>query len=317
MEGNLKSQRAFTLVELLVVIAIIGILIALLLPAVQAAREAARRMQCTNNLKQIGLAMHNYHGSMKCLPFASAYNAGPYYQNVGTWAAFILPYLELQTHYDLFDFTHPMKYDSDATNREAVTTVVAVYLCPSDPQSSEPIMDNRCDWNPSPSMTSCYLVSMGPTIPDQCMFCEDTQPSATNWCCQGYNYGTTNPTNNSTGMFGRYPGKVRFGHVTDGLSSTFMAGETLPAHSIHNVAFGGNFPMCGTQIPLNLMEGKGGTSHSDNPHYRVQGFKSLHPGGANFLMGDGSVHFMPETIDYQLYNALGTRAGGEVAEMPE
>ena len=137
MAPRQRPTLGFTLVELLVVIAIIGILIALLLPAVQAAREAARRMQCTNNLKQIGLAMHNYHDSMKCLPFASAYNAGPFYQNVGTWAAFILPYLELQTHYDLFDFTHPMKYDSDSTNKEAVTTVVAVYLCPSDPQSSE------------------------------------------------------------------------------------------------------------------------------------------------------------------------------------
>ncbi len=307
MPGRLFRRAGFTLVELLVVIAIIGILIALLLPAVQAAREAARRMQCTNHMKQIGVAMHNYHTAMKVLPFASGYNVA----QTGTWAAFILPYLELQTLYDRFDFRLDMK---DPANEEAVTTVVATFICPSDPAGSDPIMDNRCSFNPSPSMTSWYLVSMGPTEPDRCDFCPEEKPS---YCCQGYNYGTRDPPDNSTGMFGRYPGRRRFDDVLDGLSGTFMAGETLPGHSIHNVAFGGNFPLCGTQIPLNTMEGKGGTTHSDNPHYRVQGFKSLHPGGANFLLGDGSVHFISESIDYALYNALGTRDGGEVASVPE
>ena len=304
-----RIRPGFTLVELLVVIAIIGILIALLLPAVQAAREAARRMQCTNNLKQIGLALHNYHGAMGCLPFASAYNVAP---NTGTWAAFVLPYLELQPLYDQFDFNRNMK---DPVNQLAVTTVVAAYICPSDPAGGNPIMPNRCSWNPSPSMTLWYPVCMGPTHPDQCVFCTEGNPS---YCCQGNNYGTTNPPNNFTGMFGRYPSKIKFRDVQDGLTNTLMAGETLPSHSIHNVAFGGNFPMCGTSIPLNVMEGKGAEqTHAGQPHYMVQGFKSLHPGGANFLLGDGSVRFLPESIDYRLYNALGTRDGGEVAAIPE
>jgi prepilin-type N-terminal cleavage/methylation domain-containing protein len=306
MEAHRKSDRGFTLVELLVVIAIIGILIALLLPAVQAAREAARRAQCTNNLKQLGLAVHNYHSAVRCVPFASAYIVA----RTGTWLAFILPYLEQQSLYNRFDFKLDMK---DAANQEAVTTVVTGYICPSDPQGSEPIMPDRCDWNPTPSMVSWYLGSMGPTQPDLCAFCGETNPS---YCCQGGNYGTS-PANSTAGMFGRYPGRIRFEDVRDGLSRTFMAGETLPGHSIHNVAFGGNFPMCGTEIPLNTMEGKGTRTHSDNLHYRVQGFKSLHPGGANFVLGDGGVHFVAETIDYKVYNQLGTRDGGETAQLPD
>src|SRR5688572_16961948 len=107
-----RAPRAFTLVELLVVIAIIGILVALLLPAVQAAREAARRMQCGNNLKQIGLASHNYHGAHDVLPFG----ASGIQSNTpgGTWGAFLLPHMEQTTAYDLFDFKLPMNHANNA-----------------------------------------------------------------------------------------------------------------------------------------------------------------------------------------------------------
>jgi len=302
-----RRPSAFTLVELLVVIAIIGILIALLLPAVQAAREAARRMECSNKLKQIGIALHNYHTARGCLPFASAYNTG----QAGTWAAFILPYLELQTLYDQFDFNLNMR---DPKNKVAVTTPVSAYICPSDPAAGDPILPNRCDFNPTPSMALWYPVCMGPTKPDRCDFCSQPNPS---YCCQGENYGTGKPYGGA-GMFGRYPTKFAFRDVKDGLTGTIMAGETLPSHSIHNVAFGANFPMCGTTIPLNTMEGKNAVQdHAGQPHYRVQGFKSLHPGGANFLLGDGSVRFFGEFIDYRLYNELGTREGGEVVKVPD
>lgn len=307
----LRRRAAFTLVELLVVITIIGILIALLLPAVQAAREAARRMQCTNNLKQIGLALHNYHCSVGCLPFASAWSVA----QTGTWAAFILPYLEQQPLYDQFDFSKNMK---DPLNEPAVTTVVSAYICPTDPRGRDPIMDYRCNSNPSPSMTLWYPVSMGPTHNYHCVFCAEGKSSPTDpdsYCCQGWSYGTLNPSDNSTGMFGRYPSRTRLDDVKDGLSNTIMAGETLPGHCIHNVAFGDNFPLAGTTIPINVMEGKGTTTHGTNPHQRCCGYKSLHPGGANFVMGDGSVHFLPESVNYRLYNELGTRSGGEVATL--
>src|SRR5262245_37434001 len=103
-------RRGFTLVELLVVIAIIGILVALLLPAVQAARESARRVQCANNVKQVSLALFNYSTQQRTFPFAVSWD-----RNTGTWAAFILPFMERQAHFDLFDFTQSMEHANNAT----------------------------------------------------------------------------------------------------------------------------------------------------------------------------------------------------------
>ncbi len=122
------AARGFTLVELLVVIAIIGVLVSLLLPAVQSAREAARRMQCSNNLKQIGLALHNYHTINDALPAGSggpAPGAWPDYEVMATWPAAILPQLEQQNHFDLFNFDVPPNH---ADNLQAVTTPVTVYV---------------------------------------------------------------------------------------------------------------------------------------------------------------------------------------------
>ena len=300
-----REASGFTLIELLVVIAIIGVLIALLLPAVQSARETARQIQCTNNLKQIALALHNYHEARGELPFASGYTVS----QTGTWAAFILPQLERQDVYDRFDFNKNMK---DPANRVAVTSVVSAYICPSDPVGSNPVLPYRCTFNPNPSMALWYPVCMGPTHPDQCFYCPEPNPS---YCCQGGNYGTR-PPNSTAGMFGRYPRGFRFADVTDGLSATIMAGETLPGHCIHNVAFGGNFPMAGTTIPINIMLGEGKTQHGPPKHWHTCGYKSLHPGGAMFAMGDGSVRFFSEYIDYRLYNELGTRAGDEVVTIP-
>jgi prepilin-type N-terminal cleavage/methylation domain-containing protein/prepilin-type processing-associated H-X9-DG protein len=309
-----KSSRGFTLVELLVVIAIIGILIALLLPAIQAAREAARRTQCTNNLKQMGVALHNYHTANNVLPPGSCYEEPRVHIIHGTWLAMILPYSENAQLFKQFDLKKNM---DDAANLMAVTTPVDFYICPSDPAASAPIRANRCTVgnNPGTTMMTWYLGSMGPTIPDRCDFCANSTPSATNYCCQGSAYGASGEM---IGMFARYRKGLRFKDVIDGLSHTVMAGETLPTHSIHAVAFGENFPLATTEIPLNLMEGKGQPeTHDGQPHYRVQGFKSMHSGkGVNFLLGDGSVRFIDAMIDYKLINNLGTRAGREAAVLP-
>jgi prepilin-type N-terminal cleavage/methylation domain-containing protein/prepilin-type processing-associated H-X9-DG protein len=311
-------RQGFTLVELLVVIAIIGILIALLLPAVQAAREAARRMQCSNHLKQIGLAMHNYHQAHRTLPYATGYdNPDPAtygrFCEGGTWCAFLLPYLEQQPVYDLFNFKKLM---GDSANSPAVTQIISTYICPSDPKSSEPIVTGRLQQphNPVTVLALWYPVSIGPTVMDACPYCSDTTPGPTNYCCQGSNFGSNFPARNSVGMFGRHTSRIRFEDVTDGTSSTIMAGETLPGHCMWMGAYMPNFSVSGTGIPLNTMEDDQGAATN---WYRCCGFKSRHPGGANFLMGDASVHFFAETIDYRLYNNLGTRAGGETAQVPQ
>ncbi|HBO42870.1 MAG TPA: prepilin-type cleavage/methylation domain-containing protein [Planctomycetaceae bacterium] len=327
-EGFGREHEGFTLVELLVVIAIIGVLVALLLPAVQAAREAARRIQCSNRIKQVALAMHAYEDANKVLPYASEYvTSSP--TPKGTATAFVLPYLEQQAVYDMFHFEYMFSY---TINRPAVTTPIPQITCPSDPQSVEPILSGRYPdaGNPSRCHGMWYAPSGGP-VHDRykgvrpCVYCEAVTSYA-HWstgnfvyCCQGFYFGSGmfgSEMGIFPGMFGRCPIGVKFAEVTDGLSNTIMLGETIPGHSIWNGAYLQNLPIYMTHIPLNNMMTDNG-SDTNGPAgtawwQHTMGFKSYHPGGANFAMGDGSVQFLNDTIDYQLYNALGTMAGGEV-----
>jgi prepilin-type N-terminal cleavage/methylation domain-containing protein len=308
-----RTLRGFTLVELLVVIAIIGILIALLLPAVQAAREAARRMHCANNLKQLGLAMHTYHDVHGRLPFACGY----YIATTGTFVSALLPHLEQQALFDSFDFTVHMTHPR---NRQAITTPVSALICPTDPESGTPVFDRTYTdggHNPTRVHGLWYPVSMGPTHPDQCPFCPDQTPGPDNWCCQGWNLGTTNrggqPENSSVGMFGRWPEGRRMADIADGLSNTFMLGETIPSHCIFMGAYNQNYPVLPTTIPLGTMESDDGVRGT---WFRTCGFKSWHPGGAHFAMGDASVHFLNDGIDFRQFNGLGTIEGGEPYTVP-
>ena len=308
-----QRQQGFTLVELLVVIAIIGILIAMLLPAVQAAREAARRLQCSNHLKQIGVALHNYHSQFGMLPMGGThqYKYDTTIAKTGVWPMLILPFMEMQAVYEKFDVTAPLGL-KDPLNEEASKSVVPGYACPSDPAASNPIFTDRHSRdNHATSMGLWYAGSIGPTQMDACPFCSNPFPSATNYCCQGRSYGTY-AKEDSTGVFGRNEFCTKFDEITDGLSNTIMVGETLPGHCIWMGAFNPNMTVTGTGTPINIME-----SSSDGTNwYRTCGFKSLHPGGANFLLADGSVRFLESTIDYYLFNIMGTKSGGEVLIAP-
>ncbi len=307
-------KHGFTLVELLVVITIIGILIALLLPAVQAAREAARRMQCSNNLKQIGLALHNYHTALGCLP----YGAGYPHSHGGTWAAMVLPYLEQQAVFDKFDFNLPVW---NAVNEPAVQAVISVYICPSDASGGNALQGGRIQTgsrNPGKSMGLWYPTSMGPTrdggsSATACVYC--SEPVGGYCCADTADYGCCgNNGKPGVGIMDRAANIVAFSDVRDGLSNTLMVGETIPSQCTFNGAYNHNFPIAGTTIPLNTFEES--IEGVNNLWYRACGFKSRHSGGANFAMADGSVHFISESADYRLYNELGSRAGGEAASLP-
>lgn len=302
-----RSARGFTLVELLVVIAIIGVLVALLLPAIQAAREAARRTQCSNNLKQIGLAMHGYHDTHQVLPYGSLIVDvnDPTNTGASTWVAHILPFMEQQTIYDLFNFHARM---TDLVNRQAVTTPIDTFICPSDPQGAEnPLIGGRVQpyHNQEGSFALWYPASMGPTNNGVCsLFCPDSPNS---WCCRQDEPSAPNFRFATVGIFGRHTMGRNFREIPDGTSQTMMVGEGLPEQCAFLGAYHANYPMHDMVIALNNFT----EPEDDEEFYRACGFKSLHPGGANAVMADASVHFLTESIDYRLWCALGTRAGGE------
>jgi prepilin-type N-terminal cleavage/methylation domain-containing protein len=310
-------RRAFTLVELLVVIAIIGILVALLMPAVQAARETARRMQCSNNLKQITLALTIYQTTHRTLPYGSGDccdRSNPRAWG-GVWPTMILPQLEQQNLHSAIDFN---KHTQDLP-ANIVQTVMPTYICPSDGHAGNAVLSNRfAAHNPGKAAGLWYTACMGPTTPDQCPFCNaNAPPSPTNFCCQGHNWGTQPgdgyPEGNSVGMFGRFRKTTSMAKVRDGLSNTIMVGETLPRTCAFISMFAVNFNVTSTTIPLNTLDSDEASPGTN--WWRTSGYKSKHPGGVTIGMGDGSIHFINDSMDYRLYNALGTIAGGEAASL--
>lgn len=348
IRNSKRRFRGFTLVELLVVIAIIGVLVALLLPAVQAARDAARRTHCSNNLKNIGLALINYADVKKHLPAATQFRPGKPFPNPalgpgGTWVLEILPFIEQQALYDRFDLTKTM--DNDA-NDYLLGTPLPFLVCPGDdniPSGGVFPAGNKVDGSgyindpDVPQMGLWYPVSSGPTHFDQCPFCAE-HPSK---CCQGNSFGSRSitepgdplgppgtPAPTFAGLFGRYEKGIRLSEISDGTSNVVMAGEQINSHCRYTCAHCPNFPFSATNIPLNTMlrhpEGalsaNQGSIFSSDPeiggYAQVCGYKSRHPGGAHLLMADGSVHFVNESIDFDLYNILGARSSGDVKTLP-
>lgn len=298
-------QRAgFTLIELLVVIAIIAILIALLLPAVQQAREAARRTQCKNNLKQIALAIHNYHDVYSCFPNANCNSE----LSGGSLFVAILPFIDQANAYNLFDFN---KSNSDPYNVAVTGQTLPFYMCPTSPMRRA-VPSCSSDNGRGPGN---YAVCIGSSDYNQYWpYYGDPQPSL----------------NGAIVYTGSTDGQTRFRDITDGSSNTLMIGETaynLPDYKFSSGDCSGqsrySFTYWSNPYPGSTVCT---TEYDFNPHdipddsifdsNWTRSFRSDHVGGVQFAFVDGSVRFIAENIDNELYRALSTRAGGEIVEFP-
>ncbi|MAT69955.1 MAG: prepilin-type cleavage/methylation domain-containing protein [Planctomycetaceae bacterium] len=275
-----QTQRArrsgFTLVELLVVIAIIGVLIALLLPAIQAARGAARRMTCKNNLKQIGLATQMYHDVTGTLPPARVHDSiGADHESA---LLFLLPYLEQSNHYVAYD---PDLGTSDPVNAGVVQTTIPTYLCPSMAVELPAGTTAPGSYSSSTGSISPWLA----TKHDGAIVARPTVVSlrhVTDGTSHTLAFGEQDYFAGTTSEGPRWPG----GYITESFASTWgpFNPQTLPDRATEPGLYG--------------------------PH--VTAFRSDHPGGVHFVMVDGSVHFVADDIDAETLAALATRAGGEV-----
>jgi prepilin-type N-terminal cleavage/methylation domain-containing protein/prepilin-type processing-associated H-X9-DG protein len=343
------GRRGFTLIELLVVIAIIGVLIALLLPAVQAAREAARRSQCVNNLKQIALASMNYESSQGSYPMGNRYIDNTSYASTSpcshsswfgyTAFAFILPFMEGNAGYNAVNFNFVA---NSGRNTTVFFSKVSSYMCPSDlPAAPSSSPWSQCSYGMSRGTQENIYENWASTS-----FPDPSGPQA-NKCNAAL----------GNGMFGAED-VVRIGAVTDGTSNTALFGETSrwtddptqgfnwwhfcaafsPLTNIGGGYWSGDMRIEGGRFTYPDLNGppdrtgqyinqvfcncgSGACIPSDWLDPKCLGavrklgqfaFYSLHPGGANFAFADGSVRFIKQTIGTIPYMAIGTRAGGEV-----
>ncbi|UUO06769.1 DUF1559 domain-containing protein [Blastopirellula sp. J2-11] len=320
----IRLRKAFTLVELLVVIAIIGVLIALLLPAVQQAREAARRMQCTNQMKQMGIAMHNYHDTFSNLPPSNSEidNFAPYPpQREWGWAPRILPFMEQSAIYDQIDFTKA-SYDrvgswgawndslmddpSVICNYKVVRMVHQPFLCPSNSIGGEPMVEDEFGEYYKLSQSD-YAANIG----DHKNKTGIGLPASD----VGYNSGAGNDVVMPRGVIGCRDWAAQFKDIGDGLSNTYLLGECVGAWSKWQNFGATSFATTAWPVNYRNRDFLDGTLDSGDWDYNIT-FRSFHPGGANFLMCDGSVRLITETADGVAYRAGASRFGGEAAPLP-
>ncbi len=337
-QNRFASQRhGFTLVELLVVIAIIGILVALLLPAVQAAREAARRMQCSNNLKQLALALHNYHAAHGSFPIGSGTTRTPCSSGVsggglqndqGTgansfkdgrapWGVLILPQLEQINLHDKFDMTRPfmgiicktpgncdIQAGADLFNYQFQQTHLAVYDCPSNPNSNS--QNYRSDYHGVAgggvdSEAACYGAPWNGTL---------LPPVRRNFFDNGVLFVNSN---------------IRIDDIRDGTTNTMLLGEGQVSGDFYwsSTCRGAGAAsemgsLLALQDPINTDYPAGnpntGVPGSDGRAFSRRTLQSEHAGGAMAATADGSVHFFSDSMNVAILRLLGKRADGEVVE---
>ena len=330
-EVSCLRRLGFTLVELLVVIAIIGVLVALLLPAVQAARDAARRAQCINHLKQIGVAVHNYHGTNKAVPPAFLSGSGH-----ATWLVLILPYIEEGALYELGDISRQYYGQPD----EVIRQQIPIYYCPSrrSPPQLSVSGDGRGGIPHRPGALADYAMNAGDGSGVDRWW--NTDPPGGNGMARTTHYFNVYPPSAhifitpSGKLFGSTPNMTykgwkhfrEFKHVTDGLSHTFLAGEKYvhPEHwgksawgdsSFRNDDAGAAavvFRQAGPGFPLVTAA----QQYTIPPTTAAASFGGEHPGVCMFAMGDGSVRGISVDVNSVTLGYLSNISDGEVVEIP-
>jgi hypothetical protein len=314
---------------------------------VQAAREAARRISCSNNIKNVALAVHNHHDAKKHMPFQINYNAGfgrEEYRNASGpsdkaaesrykkeqnlngkgWIVDVLPYLEQQAMYDGMKpgFTPGMTGNrmtffcngtrgfgmGDPAVREHMERQLPLLTCPSDPSATP--RDDAWHWRNATVAVTSYKGVAGDTALGE-VFNAGGLWSNSDWGSVPDCFETLG----CNGFFWKmsYYEPSKFRNVSDGLSNTFMIGEAVAEQDLHNMAYfaDGDWASCNMQLNYFLPD----ISEVKTVWYDVRGFRSLHPGGAQFALADASVHFVNEGIDHTLYRALSTKDGGETVSL--
>ncbi len=294
-----RKKKGFTLIELLVVIAIIAILVALLLPAVQQAREAARRSSCKNNMKQIGLALHNYHDVHGAFPsgWIGVENrvANAEGESGFGWGTMLLPFMDQAPLYNQFDFSLPMDV---APNRPFLKSVLTTYQCPSDPKPEVFTIEDRNGVNIELA-TFNYPAVFGTVELHGCENAPGTAPVSSSGQCV------------SDGAF-YHNSKIRFRDFTDGSSSTLVVGERTTFTESNGEKFYGTWSGALPEVEEAAARTVGHAEHPPNENDHPEDFGSAHTGGAQFVLGDGHVVFISENIDEGVFQSLATRNGGEV-----